>query len=78
MYRINRSKIKTKEEKVADKIITLLSDLTLDLEKIGFYLARTAPYIIFCRSIEVLDSAKFQKPIIDENRSGIYDDRFYQ
>ena len=30
----------SKEEKVADKITTLLSDFTLDLEAIGFYLAK--------------------------------------
>jgi len=78
MYRINRSNIKTKEEKVAERISTLLSDFTLDLEKIGYYLARTAPYVIFSRSIEVLESAQFQQPIIDEVRSGMYDDRLFK
>jgi hypothetical protein len=78
MYRINRSRIKTKEEKIAERITTLMSDFTIDLEKVGYYLARTMPYVIFCRTLEVLDSAKFQKPIIDENRGGTYDDKFYK
>ena len=78
MYRINRSKVKTKEEKVAERMTTLMSDFTLDLEKVGYYLARTMPYVIFCRSLEVLESAQFQKPIIDEIRGDSYDDQFYK
>jgi hypothetical protein len=78
MYRINRSRIKTKEEKIAERITTLMSDFTIDLEKVGYYLARTMPYVIFCRTLEVLESAEFQKPIIDEVRDGIYDDRLFK
>lgn len=78
MYRISRSKIKTKEEKVAERISVLLSDFSLDLEKIGYYVARNTPYVIFNRAIEVLESAQFQKPIIDEVREGIYDDRLFK
>lgn len=78
MYRISRSKIKTKEEKVAERISVLLSDFSLDLEKIGYYIARNTPYVIFSRAIEVLESAQFQQPIIDEVREGIYDDRLFK
>ena len=78
MYRINRTRIKTKEEKVAERMTTLMSDFSLDLEKVGYYLARTMPYVIFCRSLEVLESAQFQKPIIDEIRGDSYDDQFYK
>ena len=78
MYRGSRSKIKTKEEKVAERITVLLSDFNLDLEKVGYYIARNTPYVIFSRAIEVLESAEFQKPIIDEVRDGRYDDRLFQ
>ena len=57
---------------------TLMSDFTLDLEKVGYYLAKTMPYVIFCRSLEVLESAQFQKPIIDEIRGDTYNDQFYK
>ena len=78
MYKVNRSKLKTKEEKVAERMSVLLSDFNLDLEKVGYYIARDTPYIIFSRAIEVLESAEFQKPIIDEVRDGRYDDRLFQ
>lgn len=78
MYRISRSKLKTKEEKVAERISVLLSDFNLDLEKIGYYIARDMPYVIFCRAIEVLESAQFQQPIVDEVREGRYDDRLFK
>lgn len=78
MYRISRSKLKTKEEKVAERISVLLSDFNLDLEKVGYYIARDTPYVIFNRAIEVLESAQFQQPIIDEVREGRYDDRLFK
>ena len=78
MYKINRTKLKTKEEKVAERITVLLSDFHLDLEKVGYYIARDTPYVIFSRAIEVLESAQFQKPIVDEVRNGIYDDRLFK
>ena len=78
MYRISRSKLKTKEEKVAERMTVLLSDFNLDLERVGYYIARNTPYVIFSRAIEVLESAQFQKPIVDEVREGIYDDRLFQ
>jgi len=78
VYRISRSKLKTKEEKVADRMTTLLSDFNLDLERVGYYLARNTPYVIFSRAIEVLESAQFQKPIVDEVREGMYDDRLFK
>jgi len=51
----------SKEEKVAGRIITLLSDLTLDLEAIGFYLAKTSPHIIYSRANEVLEAMQYNR-----------------
>lgn len=68
MYRISRSKVITKEEKVAMSIGKLLSDFYLDLEKVGYYLAKSVPYLIYRRSIEVLESAKFQEDTIEHEK----------
>ena len=75
MYQIKRSTHTTKEEKVAQKISVLLSDFTLDLEKVGYYLARAIPLLLFKRSLEVLESAQFQDDIIEQHRIGYDNDR---
>ena len=75
MYQIKRSTHTTKEEKVAQKISVLLSDFTLDLEKVGYYLARAIPLLLFKRSLEVLESAQFQDDIIEKERIGYDNDR---
>jgi hypothetical protein len=75
MYRINRSTHTTKEEKVAQKISVLLSDFTLDLEKVGYYLAKAIPLLLFKRSLEVLESAQFQDDIMEQQRIGYDNDR---
>ena len=78
MHKGNRSQLKTKEAKVAERISVLLSDFNLDLEKIGYYIARDTPYVIFNRAKELLDSAQFQQPIVDKAWKGTYDDKFYR
>jgi hypothetical protein len=75
VYRINRTKQATKEEKVAVAIGKLLSDFYLDLEKVGYYLARATPYLIYRRSLEVLESAQFQEEKVEQNRLGYDSDR---
>ena len=78
MRNVKRKELETKRAKVAKRISVLLSDFTLDLEKIGYYIARDTPYLIFNRAIEVLESAQFQKPIVDKAWKGTYDDKFYR
>ena len=75
MYRINRTKQATKEEKVAVVIGKLLSDFHLDLEKVGYYLAKAVPYLIYRRSLEVLESAKFQEDKVEQNKLDYQGDR---
>ena len=75
MYRINKVRRETKEDKVATAIGKLLSDFYLDLEKVGYYLARATPYLIYRRALEVLESAKFQEDKIEHNRIGYDSDR---
>lgn len=62
----------SKEEKVAHVIGKALSDFTLDLEAVGFYLAKSQPYLIFRRSMEVLDSAEYQSEGLQYNLKGKY------
>jgi hypothetical protein len=47
------------EEKVATKMGSLLSDFTLDLESIGYYLSRILP--IFERVMITMDAADFYR-----------------
>jgi hypothetical protein len=75
MYQIKRSTHTTKEEKVAQKISVLLSDFTLDLEKVGYYLAKAIPLLLFKRSLEVLESAQFQDDIMEQEKVGYNNDR---
>lgn len=77
MYRISRAVTKTKEEKVAEKIGVLLSDFNLDLEKVGVYMSKALPYLIFRRSLEVLESAQFQLDIVEQKRVEYNNDRLF-
>jgi hypothetical protein len=67
----------SKEEKVAVAIGRLLSDFHLDLEKVGFYLAKSVPYTIYRRASEVLASAEFQENEVEQNKIGYRNDRLY-
>lgn len=62
----------SKEEKVAVAIGKLLSDYSLDLEAIGKYLATTQPYLVYSRSIELLEATKFNKEVAEYNQIGKY------
>lgn len=58
----------SKEEKAALKISTILSDFTLDLDAIGFHLAKATPYVIYRRALEVFDAAQYNKETVEYNR----------
>jgi hypothetical protein len=77
MYRISKSVTKTNEEKVAEKIGVLLSDFHLDLEKVGLYMSRNLPYLVFRRALEVLESAEFQLDTVEQNRIQYNHDRLF-
>ncbi len=48
------------EEKLADRIGKLINDLTIDLEQLGMYFARTNN-VTYRRLIEIAESAKYEK-----------------
>ena len=77
MYRISKSITKTNEEKVAEKIGVLLSDFHLDLEKVGVYMSRNLPYLVYRRALEVLESAEFQLDTVEQNRIQYNHDRLF-
>jgi hypothetical protein len=77
MYRINRSVHHTKEEKTAVAIGKLLSDFYLDLEKVGYYLHKATPYLVYRRALEVLESAQFQENTTEQNKLEYRNDRVY-
>jgi len=76
MMRIIRLKA-SKEERVAVAIGRLLSDFHLDLEKVGYYLAKSLPHTIYRRALEVLSSAEFQENEVEQNKLGYRSDRLY-
>ena len=67
----------SKEEKVAARIGRELSDFTLDLDSVGYYLARSQPYLIFRRAMEILEAAEYQKEIVEHNHIGEQHDRLF-
>ena len=72
MYRLRRSEAPTKEEKVAQKISTLMSDFSLDLEAVGKYLATTQPYVVYARALEVLEATQYNKDVAEYREIGKY------
>ena len=76
MYRINRRTTPTREEKAAQKIATILSDFSLDLEYVGYHLAHSVPYVVYRRALEVLQSSEYNKEVAEYyQQGGYYDDR---
>ena len=68
----------SKEERVAVTIGKLLSDFTLDLEAIGKYLATSNPHLIYARTMEVLESAEYNKEVAEYREIGkYYSDRLF-
>jgi hypothetical protein len=51
----------TDEEKVAIKLGNILSDLRVDLDLVGQYLARTCPTVVYNRLLTVTESATYEK-----------------
>jgi hypothetical protein len=77
MYRISRAVHTSKEEKTAIAIGKLLSDFHLDLEKVGYYISKATPYLIYRRALEVLESAQFQLDTEEQKKVEYNHDRLY-
>jgi hypothetical protein len=59
----------TQEEKVAKQIENITSDLRLDLDLVGIYLANVSPTISYNRLLLIAESAEFEKENIDVRSS---------
>jgi len=55
----------TPEEKVAKQIENITSDLRIDLDLVGRYLANISPTISYNRLMIIAESAEFEKESID-------------
>ncbi len=53
-------RIKTEEEKAANKLATIVSDVRLDLDEVGSHLANL-PNVAYRRLSEIVDSAEYEK-----------------
>lgn len=51
----------TEEEKVANKLGNVISDLRVDLELVGEYMAKSQPYVVYNRLQVIAESAKENK-----------------
>ena len=61
---------KSKEETVATQIGRYLSDFSLDLEAVGYYMAMALPYPVYRRAVEVLEATEYNKEITEYNKQG--------
>jgi hypothetical protein len=55
----------TQEERVAKQIENLVSDLRIDLDLVGKYLADISPTMSYNRLMIIAESAEFEKERID-------------
>jgi hypothetical protein len=58
---------KSDNQKVAEKMTSLVNDVTIDLTTVGEHIARTAPNVTYRRFIEIADAAKFER---EEKQNG--------
>lgn len=48
----------TEEEKVANKLGNMISDLRVDLELVGSYVAQSQPHVVYNRLMVIAESAQ--------------------
>jgi hypothetical protein len=60
----------SKEERVAKKISDAVSDITLDIRLVGFYLGHFADYAVYDRLILIAHDAQIERELQDD-RFGI-------
>lgn len=62
----------SREEKVALQIGRLLSDYTLDLEAVGKHLALSNSYVVYARTLEVLEATEYNRDVAEYREIGKY------
>jgi uncharacterized paraquat-inducible protein A len=74
-YSIRRVAGVGKEEKLAEKMNIMVSDLNLDLEQVGIMVARVLPELTFNRLMVVLESAQHERTKVREEPKMYHDYR---
>ena len=74
-YSIRRVAGVGKEEKLAEKLNVMVSDLNLDLEQVGVMVARVLPELTFNRLMVVLESAEHERTKVKEEPKMYHDYR---
>ena len=67
-----RRKITTDEEKVVNVIAKLIGHLSIDLDRIGEHLARSAPTVIYNRFMIIAEAAKAEKEKKIDGTNNLY------
>jgi hypothetical protein len=69
-----RRRITTDEEKIVNAITKLIGHLTIDLDRVGIYLARIAPTVIYNRFMMIAEAAQAEKEeeLTNERQDTIY------
>jgi hypothetical protein len=65
-YSVRKVSGASKEEKLAEKLNIMVSDLNLNLEQLGIMVARVLPELTFNRLMVVLESAEFERHKVRE------------
>ena len=60
---------KTNEEKVAEKLAHIVKDSTIDLDTVGWYLARIQPSYLYNRLRVIAESAEQEREMEDVRRT---------
>jgi hypothetical protein len=55
----------TPEERIAKRLSDIVSDVRIDLDLVGVYLARTSPSVPYNRLVEIVESAQYEKESSD-------------
>jgi hypothetical protein len=74
-YSIRRVAGVGKEEKLAEKLNVMVSDLNLDLEQVGVMVARVLPELTFNRLMVVLESAQHERTKVKDEPKMYHDYR---
>lgn len=62
-----RRKQKTEEQKIAEKLANLVTDVRVDLDQVGIYIAREQPNTVFNRLMIVAEAAEWEKVETNDN-----------
>jgi hypothetical protein len=58
----------TDEERAALRLAGIVSDLRLDIDKVGVYLARVAPMVSYNRLMVIAESAQYERDSYDRQQ----------